>query len=76
MSWHVPDGEELDFALEIFKEIAESTLNKLEKLLGPGTCGNGRSVRLVRRSIMPDIPRDSLWRNDFCRSVIGFWFLS
>lgn len=49
VSWHVPDGRELDFALEIFKEIVEPTLNKLEKLLGP------------------DIPRDSIWRNDFCR---------
>ncbi|KAI9462361.1 hypothetical protein BJY52DRAFT_1221991 [Lactarius psammicola] len=47
VSWHVPDGEELDFALEVFKEIVEPTLNKLEQLLGPGTC---RSLSFVRNA--------------------------
>ncbi|KAI0067819.1 hypothetical protein BV25DRAFT_1794335 [Artomyces pyxidatus] len=36
ISWHVPNGEELDFALEVFKEIVEPTLGALEKLLEPG----------------------------------------
>ncbi|KAI0257360.1 hypothetical protein BJV78DRAFT_1277900 [Lactifluus subvellereus] len=36
VSWHVPDGEELDFALEIFQEIVEPTLGRLEALLKPG----------------------------------------
>jgi proteasome activator subunit 4 len=34
----VPDDEELDFALEIFKEIVEPTLGRLENLLEPGMC--------------------------------------
>lgn len=40
VSWHVPDEEELDFALEIFKEIVEPTLERLEHLLEPGMCHN------------------------------------
>ncbi|KAI0308000.1 hypothetical protein B0F90DRAFT_1813347 [Multifurca ochricompacta] len=39
VSWHVPHGEELNFAMEIFREIVEPTLERLEKLLEPGTAG-------------------------------------
>ncbi|KAI0001825.1 hypothetical protein BJV77DRAFT_16959 [Russula vinacea] len=41
VSWHVPDEEELDFALEIFKEIVEPTLERLEHLLEPGISRDG-----------------------------------
>ncbi|KAH9982676.1 hypothetical protein BGW80DRAFT_1433981 [Lactifluus volemus] len=37
VSWHVPDEEELAFALEIFREIVEPTLGRLEALLEPDT---------------------------------------
>ena len=33
MSWHVPNDEEVEFALDIFKELIEPTLAMLEKLL-------------------------------------------
>ncbi|THH19718.1 hypothetical protein EW146_g1513 [Bondarzewia mesenterica] len=34
--WHVPDAEEIGFALQILKEIVEPTLRKLERLLAAG----------------------------------------
>ncbi|KAI0034951.1 hypothetical protein K488DRAFT_76958 [Vararia minispora EC-137] len=34
VSWHVPDKAEIDFAIQIFKEVVEPALNDLEKLLG------------------------------------------
>ena len=33
MSWHVPNVEEVDFALGLFRELVEPTLEMLEKLL-------------------------------------------
>ena len=36
ITWHVPDGAEIGFALDIFKEIIEPTLTKLEGFLDPG----------------------------------------
>ncbi|KAI0322289.1 hypothetical protein OF83DRAFT_1094493 [Amylostereum chailletii] len=36
VSWHVPSGEEIGFALQIFKDIVEPALQDLEKLLAPG----------------------------------------
>ncbi|EDR15426.1 uncharacterized protein LACBIDRAFT_301740 [Laccaria bicolor S238N-H82] len=36
ISWHVPDPEEIGFALQIFKELVEPTLTALEDLLAPG----------------------------------------
>ena len=36
MSWHVPSEEEIDFVLEIFREIVEPTLEMLEALLEDG----------------------------------------
>lgn len=51
IAWHVPDDEEVAFALEIFEKIVQPTLGILEGLL------------------KPDIPRDAIWRNDFCRHL-------
>ncbi|KAI0094570.1 armadillo-type protein [Irpex rosettiformis] len=51
VSWHVPDTDEIDFALQIFKEAVEPTLLSIDALLDP------------------DIKRDSVWRNDFCRHL-------
>ena len=36
VSWHVPTNNEIDFALRIFKELVEPTLESLEGLLKPG----------------------------------------
>ncbi|KAH8100502.1 hypothetical protein BXZ70DRAFT_1022407 [Cristinia sonorae] len=36
LSWHVPTAGEIDFALQIFKEIVEPTLDLLDGLLKPG----------------------------------------
>ncbi|EPQ60969.1 hypothetical protein GLOTRDRAFT_135553 [Gloeophyllum trabeum ATCC 11539] len=33
ISWHVPSAEEIDFALEIFKDLVEPTLDQLYRLL-------------------------------------------
>ncbi|KAF5377624.1 hypothetical protein D9615_005155 [Tricholomella constricta] len=51
ISWHVPDDEEIQLALDIFKTLIEPTLEILENLIGT------------------DIPRDEVWRNDFCRHL-------
>jgi proteasome activator subunit 4 len=37
MSWHVPSEEEIEFVLEVFREIIEPTLGMLEALLEDGT---------------------------------------
>ncbi|RXW16590.1 hypothetical protein EST38_g9267 [Candolleomyces aberdarensis] len=36
IAWHVPDEEEISFALEIFEVLVEPTLKSLEGLLDPG----------------------------------------
>ncbi|RDB28522.1 Proteasome activator complex subunit 4 [Hypsizygus marmoreus] len=36
MSWHVPNNEEIEFALEIFRSLVEPTLSVLENLIAPG----------------------------------------
>ncbi|THV06091.1 hypothetical protein K435DRAFT_44420 [Dendrothele bispora CBS 962.96] len=36
ISWHVPDDEEIDFTLQIFRELVEPTLTTLNDLLKPG----------------------------------------
>ncbi|CAL1696420.1 unnamed protein product [Somion occarium] len=36
ISWHVPNDAEIDFALQIFREVAEPALDSLEELLQPG----------------------------------------
>jgi proteasome activator subunit 4 len=36
VTWHVPNAEEIDFSLRIFKELTEPTLTLLDRLLEPG----------------------------------------
>ncbi|KAL0579785.1 Proteasome activator BLM10 [Marasmius crinis-equi] len=36
VSWHVPNQEEIDFAVQIFRELIEPTLSTLEELAQPG----------------------------------------
>lgn len=37
MSWHVPCEEEIEFALDIFRELVKPTLEMLEALLETGS---------------------------------------
>ncbi|KAI0050704.1 hypothetical protein FA95DRAFT_1581074 [Auriscalpium vulgare] len=41
VSWHVPNEQEIEFALELFREFVEPTMTKLEKLLEPGIVRDG-----------------------------------
>ncbi|KAJ7597613.1 hypothetical protein C8J56DRAFT_1001469 [Mycena floridula] len=36
ISWHVPNDEELDFTIQVFRELIEPTIAILEELLNPG----------------------------------------
>lgn len=36
LTWHVPNDEEIDFVLEIFRELIEPALDMLEDLLKQG----------------------------------------
>lgn len=66
----MPNQEEIEFALQIFKELVEPTLQRLEDLLEDG--------KRLSRYKCPHIDgysghsRDAIWRNDFCRSVYIF----
>jgi len=66
MSWHVPSEEEIEFILEVFREIVEPTLGMLEALLEDGI--SLISSRVNCRADFPEgVTRDAVWRNDFCR---------
>ena len=66
MSWHVPNEEEIEFILEIFKDIVEPTLGMLEVLLEDGMCLISARVH-CRADFSEGVTRDAVWRNDFCR---------
>ncbi|OCH96655.1 hypothetical protein OBBRIDRAFT_787227 [Obba rivulosa] len=36
LSWHVPNDEEINFAIQIFREVVEPVLDQLDTILGPG----------------------------------------
>ena len=36
VSWHVPSDEEIEFVVQIFREVIEPILGELEQLLLPG----------------------------------------
>jgi proteasome activator subunit 4 len=40
VSWHVPNADEIDFSIQIFREVVEPMLEDLEKLLQPGVKRN------------------------------------
>ena len=66
MSWHVPSEEEIEFILEVFRDIVEPTLGMLEALLEDGM--SPISARVHCRADFPEgVTRDAVWRNDFCR---------
>lgn len=69
VSWHVPNDEEVDFALAIFRELIEPTLIMLENLLRTSMLP---TIYINYLTLNVDLAepeaRDSVWRNDFCRS--------
>jgi len=66
MSWHVPSEEEIEFILEVFRDIVEPTLGLLEALLEDGI--SLISTHVHCRADPPEgVVRDAVWRNDFCR---------
>ena len=71
MSWHVPCDAEIDFALELFRELVEPTLAKLEKLLEERMLCKDDEVEgnTKRRYLAVGASRNGIWRNDFCRYV-------
>ena len=66
MSWHVPSEEEIDFVLEVFRDIVEPTLEMLEALLEDGMSLDSTHVQ-CRTEFLEGVTRDAVWRNDFCR---------
>ena len=66
MSWHVPCAEEVDFALDIFREVIIPALGKLEALLEIGKYYNV-IVWFNPDYLLDPSDRDNAWRNDFCR---------
>ena len=66
MSWHVPSEEEIDFILEVFRDIVEPTLGMLEALLEDGISLSSTHIH-CRTEFLEGVARDAVWRNDFCR---------
>ena len=66
MSWHVPSEEEIEFVLEVFRDIVEPTLEMLEALLEDGMSLTSTRVH-CRADSLEGVTRDAVWRNDFCR---------
>lgn len=52
IAWHVPSPEEIDFAIELLREIVMPALETVEGLLKEAEEGG---------------PRSASWTNDFCR---------
>ncbi|KAF5337122.1 hypothetical protein D9611_003196 [Ephemerocybe angulata] len=78
VAWHVPDDEEVDFALEIFKKLIEPTLVLLEDLLKPDTPRNAtwrndfcRHLTIVRNAFagIPTLYKEYLSAEDIRASA-------
>ncbi|KZV77572.1 hypothetical protein PENSPDRAFT_621096 [Peniophora sp. CONT] len=73
VSWHVSDDAELDFAIEIFKQVVEPAMNDLEALLRPGVTRDSvwrndfcRYLSYVRNAFAgtPTIVREHISKED------------
>ena len=74
MSWHVPCPAEIDFSVELFRELVEPTLVGLEALLEermPMFQGNS-STATKGRYTAAGSTHNGVWRNDFCRFVLYY----
>ncbi|KAK0473258.1 hypothetical protein IW261DRAFT_1553160 [Armillaria novae-zelandiae] len=63
VSWHVPNTEEVDFALQIFRELVEPALSRLEELLLPESPSH---LVLIRNAFagVPTIAKEYLSEDD------------
>ena len=62
------NDDEIDFAIQIFRELVEPTLTAIEHLFQPGvyTRHHVASIDSTRHA---GVVRDSVWRNDVCRHL-------
>ncbi|KAJ4476693.1 hypothetical protein J3R30DRAFT_3704168 [Lentinula aciculospora] len=64
ISWHVPNDEEIDFSIEVFRELVEPTLATLDNLLSDSNAERDASWR-------NDFCRKVVISQDFFRSAFG-----
>ncbi|KAK1232607.1 Proteasome activator BLM10 [Marasmius sp. AFHP31] len=73
VSWHVPNQEEIDFAIQVFRELIEPTLSILESLLRPGVVRDAiwrnefcRHLTLVRNAFsgIPTLLKEYISREE------------
>ncbi|KAF8807238.1 hypothetical protein BYT27DRAFT_7232792 [Phlegmacium glaucopus] len=78
VTWHVPNPQEIQFALRIFKELVEPTLSSLESLLKPGIVRDAvwrndfcRHLTIVRNVFVgtPTLLRETMTEADISRST-------
>lgn len=71
MSWHTPCTAEIDFAVQLFRELVEPTLEKLEALLNErASILNVEKPKVAeKRYTAAGSTRSGIWRNDFCRHL-------
>ncbi|XP_006454756.1 hypothetical protein AGABI2DRAFT_215246, partial [Agaricus bisporus var. bisporus H97] len=74
VSWHVPSKAAIEFALRIFRELVEPTMDILEALMKSGLYSK-YGWEFAYKHVGTDVPRDANWRNDFCRYVSSFLLL-
>jgi len=51
MTWHVPNAEEIDFALQLFRELVEPAMTRLDLLLETGRSMQHFSYLILKRNI-------------------------
>ncbi|KAJ3973169.1 hypothetical protein EV361DRAFT_980091 [Lentinula raphanica] len=60
ISWHVPNDEEIDFAIEVFRELVEPTLTTLDHLLSDASSGYPSSwLRAISNDFSQEAERDA-----------------
>ncbi|KAF9472467.1 hypothetical protein BDN70DRAFT_886944 [Pholiota conissans] len=78
VSWHVPNTQEIDFALRIFRELVEPALGSLESLLKPGVVRDAiwrsdfcRHLTIVRNVFAgaPTLCKENISQKDILEST-------
>lgn len=64
----MPSKAAIEFALRIFRELVEPTMDILEALMKSGLYSK-YGWEFAYKHVGTDVPRDANWRNDFCRYV-------
>ncbi|KAH9487110.1 Proteasome activator complex subunit 4 [Psilocybe cubensis] len=80
ISWHTPNSQEIQFAIRIFKELVEPTLESLESLLKPGTIRDAiwrsdfcRHLTLVRNAFAgtPTLLKEFMSQEDIFQATLS-----